>query len=441
MNEEKEIKYMTQDIEAGTMLEGLYIAGDMQAKNLTAKKNRKFNLTAKELTTPVAKGGVELNELDENIWTEYRIVTPVGRYTVANKSLWALIDRAEIAMKVSPAKRHRFTILPAEQEDSDVVARFSFDADTMLPKMKPCLEKEAIRPIMMVPAVEVKTGVMIATDGHILAVHRLKGYQAEEDYERMEHGMVSVPKEVLQMKGRITVVVAKATWTEGKVKYDGLLITATDENGKSGEVHQSGRFPNWRSVTPSSNLSLPIPVDAQAMAKAVKLLLPQLNPVFPHLSMTAVCGAKELELNGGEIDFSMSGDVKLPIDGGMPTGIWMAINAQWLLQALAFKPTRMHYIEPSRPVLFFSDDTMVLVMPALREGSMPEGNYGVNTTTGFNLSEWLGEKPEPQKTVKKPEKKKEAKVVVKQAAQPKDTTAQLSLADRLREALMARLAA
>ena len=116
MNEEKEIKYMTQDIEAGTMLEGLYIAGDMQAKNLTAKKNRKFNLTAKELTTPVAKGGVELNELDENIWTEYRIVTPAGRYTVANKSLWALIDRAEIAMKVSPAKRHRFTILPAEQE-------------------------------------------------------------------------------------------------------------------------------------------------------------------------------------------------------------------------------------------------------------------------------------------------------------------------------------
>jgi len=56
------------------------------------------------------------------------------------------------------------------------------------------------------------------------------------------------------------------------------------------------------------------------------------------------------------------------------------------------------------------------------------------------LEPWV----EPEKPTKKAEKKKEAKVVVKQIAQPKqtkDATAPLSIADRLREALRARLAA
>lgn len=66
-----------------------------------------------------------------------------------------------------------------------------------------------------------------------------------------------------------------------------------------------------------------------------------------------------------------------------------------------------------------------------------------NTVFGYTDGERWVRLPGTPKTVKKAEKKK-AKVVVKQIAQPKQTkgvTAPLSIADRLREALRARLAA
>ena len=457
--------FVAVDINANTMLEGLYQAGEMLAKRLKTAKQKRTSFTAKELTLPVCKGGVELNWPEIDTETMYRVFTPWGRYMVPEKGVWNKIDQAEKVTGVGPAKRRVFTILPAEQEENEVVARMSFDVDAMLPKLKACCEKEEnLRPIMFTPAVEVATGVVVASDGHILVAHKLKGYQAEED-ERLEFAMVRMPREVMQMKGRVEMVVTLAKWKENKIDYEGISITATDAHGKSGHLYQAGRYPNWRSVTPQENLSLPIPIDAAAMTKAVKLLSPQLSDASHLMCLTAEMGAENMELSGGDIDFSTSSAVKMSIAGGMPTGIWIGLNAEYLKSALAFKPTRMHYIECDRPVLFFSEDTMVLQMPMYREETMPEGKYGVTETMSYRLDDWIGKslttdpspkgegsrmKAKPTKVIApKPAAVKvettKAETVIPETVKPEtvkpDTVRPLSISDRLREALRRQLAA
>lgn len=129
----------------------------------------------------------------------------------------------------------------AKKNDS-VSARIQFSADKMLPKMTKCLEKKDPNMFRLYPAVEMETGIMVATTGHVLAAHKLKDYRFSPSDGAVLGDVVMLPKEVLQMKGRVEVTVA----------IDGYetVTTATDEKGETAELRQTSRYPSWRSVIP-----------------------------------------------------------------------------------------------------------------------------------------------------------------------------------------------
>lgn len=424
--------FQRRDIKADTLLEGLYAAGDDMASRLrTVKSEKRSIFTAKEMMVPMAKGGPMLDEISDGVTMCYFIVTETSHYEFGEENVWRLIDAIEKAEGVGAAKRRRFTIEKAAGADSNIVACLTMESDKILPKMKKCCAKDELHIVMQQPAIELSTGIMVASDGHVLAAHRMGGYSAEVTGDTM-FDTVSLPIEVTQMKGTITVEIEKNEEPGGR----GIIITATDEKGKTGTVNQTGRFPNWRSVIPK-RVGKAVNVDVGAWMDAVKKVLPHVCPASELMWLDAERGADTMRFCGEDLDFSLGTTVDVDIEGGVPNGMWVGLKASKVKDALMFNPTKMHYTDYSRAVVFVSDDALVLQMPMLLEEkpTTPRGPQGDDDCEDLDIDELLKGEVRSKKSEVRGKKSKAKK------PQTSNISHQPSLADRLRMALQGRLAA
>lgn len=302
-----------------------------------------------------------------------------------------------------------------------VLARVTFVADKMVQNLKRCLDKRDIRQYAQMPAIEVETGLLLATDGHILSVHKAKDYHCElGEGVFVVNGCYMLPVEVLKMKGTVTVEIAS----------DGCdtVISASDENGTCGEVKQKVRYPNWRAAVPWSS-GRSFDVNAKEWDAVLKEMLKKMgndNPVYPM----RVYGEKKsqtiaLNYYDDVTDETWQKDVEV---GEMPYKVLVSFNCKKLRDVLAFQPTAMRFCDNSKAVMFYSDNTLLLLMPLLDPCSdIPVCKIDKRDIEVFSFEKWLDAS---------------SVVAATQSQQTEPAKAvTLSIADRLRAALAERLAA
>ncbi len=429
-------------IKAATMLEGLYKAGELLAAQLvTHEEERRTLFTASEILKPLNKGGLMLDYPKEPE-PLYMITVQECRYTVAASSVFMTIDGAERVEGVAAAKRHRFTIRNKAAQ-CEVLARCSFEVDKVLPKMKGMWDKGGVRPVMCQPAIDLQEGAIVSTDGRILALHKLHGFERGEMKKELPWDVVSVPREVLGMKGTVTVEVQVAERTGKDIRE--LRICATDAKRAYAEVTQKGHYPNYMSVFPAE-VGPAIVIDAAAFTKAVKQVAPSVNTASQMMVLSAARGAAAITLSGKDVDYSMDASVVMPVEGGVPGGVRMGAKVPLTLKALMFNPTKVLFTDPGRAVLFDAADTIVLMMPMYLErwpekADVPEKS----DLREFSVGKWMKRCPSPDPSpIRAGRKLKAAKVAAPQPSHishqpsvPQPSAPQPTFAELLRKVLLA----
>jgi len=432
-----------------SLLDVFYKAGeDLAAKLRTDKGETRTSFTAKELAIPVYKGGPALiypeaktdGETPSNIL--YFVNTDNSRYQMAQEDLFEMMAHMESCERLKEAKRRRFTIRNIEKEQRDVVARATFDADKMLPKLKKCWDAtDSLRPCLQQPALELKTGVIVCSNGHILAVHKARNYHIEMSGEPMED-TVFLPREVTQMKGAITIEVENKKFeytvhqSNGKdvtTTTDGLLVTATDANGKQADVRQEYRYPNWRSTTPQ-RVGKAIEIDAKLWGDTAKRIAPQVNQASFLMWLDAEKGSEVIAFKGENYDFSKDINISVPLSAKLPFSVLVGMKTPALVDTMAFEPKVMHYTDSKHAVMFVADDTYVILMPMLLpdgsgNGSGPQDQKDFIT---FSVDKWIGQEAAP---IEKPKPAAKAKAATKTKTVAQAAKTEPTLEERLREAL------
>ena len=309
------------------------------------------------------------------------------------------------------------------KNEMKMLARMTFVADKMVQNMKKCLEKKArLGVFKQHPAIEPETGLMVATNGHVLAAHKLQDYHCElGDGVFVVNGARMVPEEVTKMKGMVTVEILSDGHDE--------VVRVTDGQGNAAELKQDARYPHWRSVMPW-NSGYPIAVDAKAWDAVLKDMLSNIDKSMVNCPMR-VYGERDsktirLSHYNPDTDEEWKRDVQV---GWMPYKMFASFNCKRLRDIMAFLPTAMRFEESTRAVMFTSDDTLMLLMPLISSDDfdltckIEQKDYD-----RFDLAKWMMAKPQE---VKKP-KAKAAKAVVQAAPQPEP-----SPAERLRMAMLA----
>lgn len=405
------------EIEADTVVKGFYKAGEHLAKHVHTVGTERTKFTTKDLTA--VKNGVRLEGDDESTAYLYRIKTQTGFYRCHQDSLWWMMLKMEQAEGVGPAKRKVF-IIRGEEEAQEATLRLSFTIDKEVQRLKQCLATDDTMPFLCHPAIDTAAGVIVGSNGHILTVHKLTGYEQDlqSGLPAWAQGILSVPKEVCQMKGTVTVTAVDGRWEESVEKddhstelreVDGIIVTATDENGRQGvlKVSQYFLYPNWRRVIPS-RIGPAISVDMKKLAEGVKRIMPQLNGASQMVTLSASAGDKHIVLSGEDYDFSKSGSVKVELLEEMPCGMRVGLKAPTVLTATGFQVNAMHYKGAGLAVMFIGDNTLTIQMPMLIDGKYIE--RGPKPTDGqleaFDINKWCDKTVEAKaKAASKREKK------------------------------------
>lgn len=465
------------EIEADTVVNGFYKAGEHLAKHVhTTDGEQRTKFTTKELTA--VKNGVRLKGDDESTEYLYRIKTATGFYQCHQDSLWWMMLKMEQAEGFGPAKRKVF-IIKGEEGEQEATLRLSFTIDKEVQRLKQCLDTDVIRPYLCHPAIDTAAGIIVGSNGHILTAHKLVDYKQDlqSGLPVWAHGILSVPREVCQMKGTVTVTAVEGHWEESVEKddhstelreVDGIIVTATDENGRQGvlKVSQYFRYPFWRRVIPSK-IGPAISVDMKKLAEGVKQVMPQLSDASQMVTLSASEGDKHIVLSGEDYDFAKSGSAKVELLEEMPCGMRVGLNAPAVIKATGFQVKTMHFKGAGLAVMFIGDNTLTLQMPMLLDEKMVE--KGPKPTDGqlepFDINKWC-DKKDPTPTLPKGGSEKKATVKIKgsdyqvksdgrtetfgsyipcamaENHEPCTVTPEpVTIADKLREALVARLSA
>lgn len=371
--------------EAENVLEGFYKAGEHLAEHVHTVDERATNFTTKELTADKKK---RVNTEPDNLTVEYiyRVIAKTGTYQSGQNVLWHIIASLEKVFSMG-SKRKAFVIKKGATQKTNVIDTIYFDMDKEIPKMKKCLDDDENRPTMMYPAIETATGIMIATNGHILVAHKLQGYDGDKQGGLPAHfvGLLNVPREVLKMKGRVTIEVV-----ENPDEENGVIVTATDEHGCQGVVEQCGRFPNWRSVVPKE-IGPDINIDTKAFKKSIQRILPQLSGVSMKMTMEAKAGDESLRLYGEDTDFSIGGETKVEVTGGVPSSMQTAVRATALFPIIDFNVNTMHYIDASRALIFKGAGTFAMMMPLQEEWMHEAPCTPADQMQAFDIDECMRE--------------------------------------------------
>ena len=442
--------WQVEELEADTVVEGFYKAGEHLARYIHTVNEKRTKFTTKELTA--VKDAVTMENDDQGTEYLYRIKTKTGFYQCHQDSLWWIMLQMEKAEGVGPAKRRSFTI-KGEEEEQEATLRLSFTIDKEVQRIKQCLDTEQTREFLCHPAIETATGIIVGSDGHILTAHKLQGYEqdAQGGLPAWAHGLLNIPKEVCQMKGRVTVTAVEGKWEESVERDDhstelkeveGIIVTATDENGRQGVLKVSTyfRYPNWRKVIPN-RIGPAINIDMKKLAEGVQRVSPQLNAASQMMMMTANAGDKSIVLSGEDYDFSKSGSVTVDVIGKMPCDMKIGLNAPKVIKAAGFQVKTMHYKSAGHAFLFVGDNTLTLQMPMVIDGKYME--CGPKPTDkqmkSFDIGKWADAPTKDQ--AKAVSKKGTMKVGTQPSSlRPQTSTAEPTLAERLRAALLQQFA-
>lgn len=266
------------------------------------------------------------------------------------------------------------------QNKNNVSARMVFVADKMMPKMKKCLAKKDIRDCCIYPAIEMETGLMLATDGKVLVVHKLKDYAYTPSDGVMLGDVVILPVGVLQMKGRVEVTVT--------VVNSNVLTTCTDEKGATAELRTGANYPRWRTVVPRTTC-WPIDVDAKVWDAVLKEIVPKMkeNPLTT-VRLYGEAKSKTLAFCWDNIDTDDRGQKDLNVSA-MPFKMAVLLNGQKLRDVMAFQPTDMRFVDSMRALIFYNDDTLCLMLPLADSDYKPCG-ADKNCLESFDLEKWIG---------------------------------------------------
>ena len=304
-----------------------------------------------------------------------------------------------------------------------VLARMTFVADKTVQNMRKCLEKKGdLCQFKAHPAIEPDSGLMMATNGHILAVHKLKDYRCElGDGVFVMNGVHMVPAEVTKMKGVVTVEILSDTYDE--------FVRVSDSQGATAELKQESRYPVWRSVMPWSS-GYPVTVDAKAWDAVLKDMQAAADRDCPM----RICGERDgrtvrLSHYDDIADKEWSRDVEV---GRMPYKMFASFNCRRLRDVMAFQPTGMRFVENTRPVMFTGDETLVLLMPLL--GSLDlTCKIGDKDYERFDLAKWMMAGKKEDARGKKADVKPQTSSVSRQPS------GEPTLAERLRAVLLAQM--
>lgn len=347
----------------------------------------------------------------------------------------------------------KYTTMAKKIDDMKLLARITFAADKMVRNLKKCLEKKGINDYVTHPAIEVETGLMIATNGHILAATKLKDYRCElGEGVLVVNGTRMLPVEVLAMKGMVTVDIMG----DGQGKE---VVRVSDEQGNTVEQELKSRYPNWRGVMPW-DAGYPIDVDAKAWSSAVSSMIKAMsNDDAPAYSVRLYGERDSKTLRMSHYDWRGDETEKQDVAvGRMPYKMFVTFAGKRLQTILAFEPTAMRFMENTRAAMFYSADTLMLLMPVLiNDDSGMRCKVDSKDFTRFDLEKWMKgevavEKAKPKAASKREERdacirypeceqsrpKAKAKKQAARAAEiPQHTgPAEPTFAERLREALL-----
>lgn len=264
---------------------------------------------------------------------------------------------------------------------NEVSARMVFVADKMVAKMKKCLEKKNPREYCIYPAIEMETGLMLATDGKVLAVHKLKDYAFTPSDGAMLGDVVMLPVGALQMKGRVEVTV--------QVVNSDVLTTCTDEKGATAELRTGANYPRWRTVVPRTTC-WPIDVDAKVWDAVLKEIVPKMkeNPLTT-VRLYGEAKSKTLAFCWDNIDTDDRGQKDVNVSA-MPFKMAVLLNGQKLRDVMAFQPTAMRFTDSTRAVIFHNDDTLCLILPCSIDDDYNSCDVDKNCLEDFDLERWIG---------------------------------------------------
>ena len=264
-------------------------------------------------------------------------------------------------------------------KEINVSARMVFVTDKIVAKMKKCLDKHSDREYCKHPAIEMETGMMIATTGQMLAAHKLKDYCFEPSDGAVLGPVVMLPVEVLQMKGRVEVTV--------QVVDGDVLTTCTSEAGAKSELRTGTIYPRWRTVIPRTT-GWPIDVDAKAWDAKLKEIVPKMNGfTMCPVRFYGEAKSETMALSWDNPDTDDRGQMDVNV-GFMPFKMWVTLNGKHLRDVMAMQPTAMRFTDSTRAVIFHGDDTLCLMMPVLTVDE-PCG-ADKNCLETFDLEQWIG---------------------------------------------------
>lgn len=267
-----------------------------------------------------------------------------------------------------------------KQNKNNVSARMVFVADKMVVKMKKMLAKKDKGEFYIYPAIEMETGLMLATDGQVLAVHKLNDYTFEPSDGAVLGDIVMLPVETLTMKGRVEVTV--------QVVDGGLLTVCTDEKGAKADLRTGIRYPRWRMVIPGTT-GWPIDVDAKSWDAALKEIVPKMKGCrLTPVRLYGEAKSRTMALCWDNVDTDDRGQKDVSV-GAMPFKMAVSLNGKKLRDVLAFQPTAMRFTDPTRALIFYSDDTLCLILPVSISDEQSCG-ADKNCLESFDLEKWIG---------------------------------------------------
>ena len=330
----------------------------------------------------------------------------------------------------------KYTTMAKKIDDMKLLARITFAADKMVRNLKKCLDKKDPNDFKTHPAIEIETGLMVATDGRILAVTKLKDYRCElGDGVFVVNGSRLLPVEVLAMKGTVTVEMMED-------KRGNEVVRVIDQQGTAVEQELKSRYPNWRGVMPW-DAGYPIDVDAKVWSSAVSSMIKAMSKDDAPAYSVRLYGERDSKtLRMSHYDWRGDETEKQDVAvGRMPYKMFVTFAGKRLQTILAFEPTAMRFVENTRAAMFYSANTLILLQPLLVNDDDGMGcKVESRDCDRFDLERWLkGEAQGESKAATKGARPKAKATKAARAAvvqQQTERAQEPTFAERLREALL-----
>lgn len=432
-----------------TAMPGAYTATEMKKTDLSLRDGLELPMELHTLRVECGKFNFSVKPIDDNGKPNY-------------STIFSVLSDFENLARVKPGDRAVFTV---GKELGALVCEARVVLPSDMKAICACCGDDPIRPSVNYPALDLDRRCIVATDCSLLVAKKVTVTSIH--YEGKVPETFYLPKEVARMQGEVTV----RQFKQG--------CTVTDQKGVEVSVEHEMPYPKWHTVWPPLRSGMTI-VDSKAWTKVVKSAmngLPQRGKRKDESLLLTHCSASaNLTLSGYDGAEMVNEQRVAECIATDEVPYRIGVNPARLLKALALQPKTMwmgyseYDTRPTRLVMEDAEAEMAMELyrrdvDELRDALMPtDEEYVVSDTRRlyhcFDKDSWLLEQVETKyptcgelktqsnlstpTTQRTPRARRTPTIRTTPTIQTTPTTqtaAPLSLADRLREALRARLAA